>query len=122
MPKSIEAKSSSFNLKVNLWNADSDSGKVRLTLTTNEVKASKKIDAGKLAKKLDSSEIFGKVSFTVKKSWLKDNGNDLYLVCAYSYKLDIQQCSQNRDNGKSKQTILVRIPEAGDEDQDGDPE
>lgn len=100
--------------------ASSLSGKIKLTFYAGEgPHASKTVNVGKLAQQLDHSEIFGKVSFDVKKSWFK-GFTDIYQVCAYSKILDIQQCTNGRDNGKKTQTILVQVPNEGDHDEDGD--
>lgn len=115
---STEAKSKSFNLKVNLWDANSLSGKIKIYTVINH-NYQKTINVGKLAQKLDKSEIPNAVTFKIKQSDLFE-GESRYEVCAYSSQLHINQCTDQPDNGKKTQTILVKVPTEGDEDEDGD--
>jgi hypothetical protein len=120
---SAEAKSKTFKLKVNLHHADSLSGKILIKFLAGVGQhLSKKVDVGKLAQQLDTSEIFNKISLTIKKSWFAyaSQGDYTFEVCAYSYKLGIQKCTTQDDNHKKTQTILVKVPNEGDRNDDGD--
>lgn len=113
-----EAKSKTFKLKVNIERATSLDGKIRFDLFFNTHYTSKTVNVGKLAQQLDNSEIFGKVSFNVKKSWIVETlgRGDWYTLCAHSLSHDTQKCKSQEYNHKSSQTILIQMPHEGDHD------
>jgi hypothetical protein len=115
---SAEAKSKTFKLKVNIERASSLDGKIRFDLFFNTHSTSKTVNVGKLAQQLDKSEIFGKASFNVKKSWIVETlgRGDWYTLCAHSLKIDAQKCVSQQYNHKSSQTILIQMPQEGDHD------
>ncbi len=101
---------SAFELNVNLYDAKGDSGKVKVSVSsqaTNKEK-SRTLDVGKLAGKSGASKIEN-IIFVFLDKELPPNG--AFLACVYSNTFHTKQCEQADRHYNAKSAVMwIQVP------------
>jgi hypothetical protein len=100
----------SFQLDVNLWDAKSDSGKVKVYVISHdtEKKKSKSLDVGRLVGKSGDTTV-EQIVFRFNEKELPPNGE--FSACAYSQKYDKTQCEIAERHHDARSAVMwVQVP------------
>jgi len=100
-----------FELQVNLYDAKTDSGKIDLSVSSQETgkEKSRTLDVGKIVAKTEASTVEG-IFFNFPEKDLPPNG--AFKVCAFSLSLGLKNCEQGDRHYDSQSAIMwVQVPQ-----------